>query len=142
MCPEGLPNRMQRAVKVLVIDDDVLVRGALASALASQGHEVTDAENGKRGLEIFQQCPPDLLITDIIMPEQEGIETIVQIRKTNPDLPIVAISGGGRFGGVDFLRMARSLGADVVLEKPFTVEALLESVAEARALAQRRAAAR
>jgi len=135
-------NQMMCAVKVLVIDDDILVRGALSSALSSQGYEVACAENGKRGLELFAHCPPDMMITDIIMPEQEGIETIVHIRKTAPDLPIVAISGGGRFGATDCLRMARSLGADVVLEKPFTVEALLAGLAEATAAARRRAAAR
>ena len=125
-------------VKVLVIDDDALVRGALQSALSAHGHEVACAEDGKRGLVIFSEAPPDLLITDIIMPEQEGIETIIQIRKMALDLPIIAISGGGRVRATDVLRMARSFGADAVLEKPFTADALLATVADAKAAARQR----
>ena len=129
-------------MKIIVIDDDPLIRAALGSALSSWGHEVTCAENGKQGFELFARSSADLLITDIIMPEQEGIETIIEIRKSAPDLPIIAISGGGRIGATDFLRMARSLGADVVLEKPFTIDALQAGLAEADTAARRRTASR
>ena len=115
-------------MKILVIDDDLLIRCTLARILESCGHEVATAADGLRGMAAFRSAPPDLVITDILMPEQEGIETIRQMRRERPHTKIVAISGGGQPHGFDILTMARRLGADDVIAKPFGAEELLGSV--------------
>jgi CheY-like chemotaxis protein len=115
-------------VKILVIDDDHLVRYALAKVLQRNGYDVVTASDGKRAMTVFRDEAPDLVITDIIMPEQEGIETIGLLRRERPDIKIIAISGGGRIRNVDFLEMARSLGADAVIAKPFEAEELLSKL--------------
>ena len=112
-------------MKILVIDDDQLVRFALSRLLRSQGHEVSVAVDGARGLDQVERDPPDIVITDIIMPEQEGFETIVKLRRSRPALKIVAISGGYRVGNRDVLSMARALGADEVIAKPFDPDDLM-----------------
>jgi CheY-like chemotaxis protein len=104
--------------KILVIDDNVVVRNTLVQILESEGYEVVSAEDGRRGLTVYRSEKPDLVITDIIMPEKEGIETIRDIRGLSPDAKIIAISGGGRIGSTDFLKIARQLGASDVLAKP------------------------
>jgi DNA-binding response OmpR family regulator len=114
--------------KILVIDDDVMVRHTISKILRHGGHDVIMAEDGARGMAIFRKERPDLVITDIIMPEQEGIETITQIRREVHDAKIIAVSGGGRIGSADFLGMARKLGANDILAKPFLPEDLLGRV--------------
>lgn len=114
--------------RILVIDDDSAVRYTLKNILLGAGFEVMEAPNGKKGLQLFHLNRPDLVITDIIMPEQEGIETIVALKGTCPDAPIVAISGGGSVGSEDLLQMAARLGADSILHKPFDEVELLEAV--------------
>ena len=112
-------------MKILVIDDDHLVRYALAKTLLSAGYEVATAADGRRGMAVLRAEHSDVVITDIIMPEQEGIDTIIQIRRERPGVKIIAISGGGRIRNIDFLEMAQSLGANDVLAKPFGVDELL-----------------
>jgi DNA-binding response OmpR family regulator len=112
-------------MKILVIDDDHLVRYALSKILSSNGYEVVTASDGRRGMVVLRAEHPDAVITDIIMPEQEGIDTIIQIRRERPGVKIIAISGGGRIRNIDFLNMAHSLGANDVLAKPFEVDELL-----------------
>ena len=119
------------AKKILVIDDDTAVRYTLKKILLNAGFEVLEAPDGKKGMQLFQLDRPDLVITDIIMPEQEGIETIIALKNTSPDAPIIAISGGGRIGNEDLLRMATRLGADAILHKPFG-EAELVNVVKAK----------
>jgi DNA-binding response OmpR family regulator len=114
--------------KILVIDDDALVRNTILRILKASGFEVILAEDGVKGMAAFRKEMPDLIITDIIMPEQEGIQTIVQMRRERPDTKIIAISGGGRIGNADFLSMARSLGANDIVSKPFTPQKLVSSV--------------
>ncbi len=114
--------------KVLIIDDEEFVRLTLGQILKKAGFDVIDAANGELGLRKLRQQPVDLVITDIIMPEKEGIETIMDIRRDFPDLPIVAISGGGRSGNTDFLKVARALGATETLQKPFRVNEVLQAV--------------
>ena len=114
--------------KILVIDDDALVRTTLEYLLRDAGYEIATAEDGVRGMAIFRSEQPDLVITDIIMPEQEGIQTIIEMRKAKPDAKIIAISGSGRIGNVDFLKMARSLGAMDIVSKPFNADELLTIV--------------
>ena len=110
---------------VCVIDDDVAVRQTIALLLEDAGIEVVQAGDGKEGFRAFQRARPDLIVTDIIMPEKEGIQTIIDIRKQDPKLPIIAISGGGRIGNTDFLEIAARLGASTTLPKPFDPEVLV-----------------
>jgi DNA-binding response OmpR family regulator len=115
-------------MKILVIDDEPAVRYALTRILESNGFEVTTAPDGLRGMVQFRMCRPNLVITDLIMPEQEGMQTIAQMRRADPEVKILAISGGGRLVNVDFLQVARRLGADEVLAKPFDSQDLLFTV--------------
>ena len=111
--------------KVLLIDDDKMVRESLAIVLEAEGYSVAMAGDGRIGLQQAQSFVPDLVLTDIIMPNMEGIEFIVELRRTNGTLPIIAMSGGGRTGNIDFLRCAQRLGATCVLHKPIEVDELL-----------------
>src|SRR5262249_16462507 len=104
---------------ILVIDDDVSVRLVLRRMLEQEGYEVICAEDGRQALDLLKQRRPDLVITDIVMPNCEGIETILEMRAAGLTLPIIAMSGGGRIGNADFLQMARRLGASATLTKPF-----------------------
>lgn len=115
--------------RILVVDDDPLVRRLIRDILATQKHEVSEAENGRRGEQVAAQQRPDVIITDIVMPEQEGIETIIGLRRQCPALKILAISGGGRMRFLEFLDVARKFGADATLAKPFDRAALLSTLA-------------
>ena len=105
--------------KILLVDDDTLVRTSLSLALEDAGHAVVQAVNGDEGLDALAREMFDVVVLDILMPEREGIETIREIRKKWAALPVLAISGGDRTGWCDFLRMARELGANDALAKPF-----------------------
>ncbi len=115
---------------ILLVDDDDLVRLTLETALTRAGHEVVSAVNGVAALEKLQDVEVDVVVTDLIMPEKEGIETILEIRRSKAKLPIIAISGGGRGEAGDYLKLAGHLGADRVLNKPFAPAALLAAVEE------------
>ena len=115
-------------MRILLIDDDALLRQTIRKMLESAGHEVVEAENGRIGLDAFRKQAIDAVVTDIIMPQKEGIETIRDIRALNPAVRIVAISGGGRTHQMDFLNIAAKLGASATLSKPFRKEALLACV--------------
>jgi DNA-binding NtrC family response regulator len=114
--------------KILVIDDDDIVRTTIGRILRRSGYEVVFAADGRRGVQQFRNEGPDLIITDIIMPDQEGLETILEIRRIRPDAKIIAISGGGRLGNADFLTMAEKFGAREIIAKPFDPSQLTESV--------------
>ncbi|HEX4193911.1 MAG TPA: response regulator [Stellaceae bacterium] len=114
--------------KILVIDDNMVVRNTIVQILESEGYEVISAEDGRRGLFVFRSEKPDLVVTDIIMPEKEGIETIRDIRGEVPDAKIIAISGGGRIGNTDFLKIARQLGASDIVAKPLDPDHFLDVV--------------
>ena len=114
--------------KILVIDDNMVVRNTIVQILESEGYEVISAEDGRRGLFVFRAEKPDLVVTDIIMPEKEGIETIRDIRGEVPDAKIIAISGGGRIGNTDFLKIARQLGASDIVAKPLDPDHFLDVV--------------
>jgi DNA-binding NtrC family response regulator len=119
---------MWRMASILVIDDDTGIRTTLRTMLTREGHTVSCANDGEAGLAAFAQDTPDLVITDIIMPETEGIETIQSIRQKSPGTPIIAMSGGGRAANVDFLPLALKFGAAATLTKPFGVKALLDAI--------------
>ncbi len=114
--------------RVLLIDDEELVRIALRKVLETKDHEVVEAENGDSALSWHKSEPFDLIITDIIMPGKEGIETIMELKQENPELPVIAISGGGPDRHLTYLETAKFFGADHVLTKPFSSEALLHCV--------------
>jgi DNA-binding response OmpR family regulator len=116
-------------MKILVIDDDAAVRKFIATALKRENHTVLEAENGKEGLRMLEsERDINVLITDLIMPEKEGIETIMEIRKQNNSIKIMAISGGGKVGPESYLVLADALGADATLKKPFSSQELLMSL--------------
>ncbi len=115
--------------RVLLIDDDELVRVSLMKVLENAGHEVVTAGDGNEGMKFFKENDFDIVITDLIMPEKDGIETILDMKKTSPDMPIIAISGGGRFSNPDlYLSSAREFGAVTVLAKPFALKEFLDAV--------------
>jgi CheY-like chemotaxis protein len=115
---------------ILLIEDDDGVRVMLRDTLVHYGHEVTEARNGREGLELYFQIKPDLLITDIVMPEKEGLELLMELRKRHQHAKVIAISGGGQKQRADYLQMARLMGAAQVLAKPFGNEALRAAVAD------------
>jgi len=114
--------------KILVIDDDPVVRSVIGRVLSREGYELLFASDGEKGLRTFKVEQPDLVICDIIMPEREGIETIRAMMASRPDASIIAISGGGRLANADFLSMAAAFGAKEVLSKPFAATELTEAV--------------
>lgn len=115
---------------VLIIDDEMTVRAFLREALTEAGYRVVEATDGKEGLDLYRATPTDLVITDLFMEDQEGLETILLLRREFPHANMIAISGGG--GEYDdptfFLQAARKLGAKETLAKPFGVEDLLQTV--------------
>lgn len=115
---------------VLVIEDDAITRTTIASVLEDLGYQVFTAENGRAGLDLYAAEPADLVITDIYMPEKDGIETIMSLREKAVSPKIIAMSGGGEASGMDVLRMARLLGADATMLKPVSVPRMLREVAD------------
>jgi two-component system, chemotaxis family, chemotaxis protein CheY len=104
---------------VLLVDDDDSFRNAMVRILTGAGHAVRDLPSGRDVVKELAKSPVDVLVTDLIMPDVEGLETIRSVRRHHPDLPIIAISGGGRLTPASYLTMARGVGASDVLEKPF-----------------------
>jgi CheY-like chemotaxis protein len=115
---------------ILVIDDDETIRVLLRTILEREGYRVVDAPDGNMGIRRYQESPTDLVITDLIMPGKEGIETIRELRKKFPHVKIIAVSGGGRIGPESYLKMAKGVGALRTLSKPFDRMALLKAVEE------------
>ena len=105
--------------KVLVIDDDPGFRRMIRMILARMHHDVVEAKDGNEGVARFTADRPDLVISDIVMPDKEGIETILEIRAMAPDAKIIAMSGGGVSVGTGYLAAALKLGANLILAKPF-----------------------
>ena len=115
---------------ILLIEDDDLFREALADALAERGFNVTQAADGKLGLAQFRLQPTDLVLTDLVMPNQEGIETILALRRESPCVGIIAMSGGLAHDAPLYLQIAGKMGAARTLLKPFTLAALLTAIEE------------
>jgi len=114
---------------ILIVEDDEQYMGLIHEALNIKRFQVVTASDGKEGLRMFQNHHPDLIICDIILPEKEGLELILEIRKQSSDVKIIAISGGGAGLASDYLNTAKVFGADRALEKPFVVFELLYEVA-------------
>lgn len=115
---------------VLVIDDDDMVRTMLLRTLTRGGHHAVGARDGMEGVTRFNESPADLVITDIFMPNQEGLATIMELRRSYPDIRIIAISGGGARASLDVLPVAEALGARKTLRKPFTPAEVMDAVRE------------
>ena len=118
----------QKIRKILIVDDEVSIVNLMNSMLSANGYEAISATNGKEGLEQYNKEHPDLVITDIIMPDMEGIELIRNLRKLDKDLPVVVMSGNPT--GQQFLKTAALLGAKSTLNKPFSTAELLNIISE------------
>lgn len=113
---------------ILVVEDDIDIREILVEVLAVEGHQVYSACNGNEALKRLRADKIDLVITDIIMPEKDGIEMLLEMRKSHPNAKSIAFSGGGRIDGLAYLAMAKRLGAKCVLPKPFTIDSFILAV--------------
>lgn len=117
-------------MRILVVDDNEQMRELLRLILETAGHEIAEAADGKVALDLLGAAPAELVITDIIMPEMEGIDLIMAIRTRYPGVRIIAISGGGKIDPNLCLNMAGKLGADRILRKPFGKAAILSVISE------------
>lgn len=116
--PANVDSVLKGRRVLLIEDDDVLLR-ALGRAFQQAGCQVTGARDGDEGMARFAERTPDLVITDVLMPNREGVETILAMKARAPEVKILAISGGGRLGADEVLGLVSRLGADAVLPKPF-----------------------
>lgn len=116
--------------RVLVVDDDAALRKLLIHALESAGHEVFSAENGERAEDQLRVHNVDLVVTDLVMPFRDGLETIQLVKRLNPDIKIIAMSGGGVFLNDNYLVAALAFGARRALGKPFRLRLFLDTVQE------------
>ncbi len=115
--------------KILVVDDEEPIRTLISKILEKDGHSVMESENGQHACDTYQDAEIDLIVTDLVMPEKNGIEMIIQLKKTHPDVKVIAISGGSGFSGqIDLLSVAQLLGAKHVIKKPFTVDQVRSAV--------------
>ena len=113
---------------ILLVDDDIEILNVLTKSLEREQHTVVCADNGNTAMKKLQDFQPDLIITDLIMPEKEGLELIQEIRRLKTNIKMIAMSGGNRIDAENFLHMAKLLGADITLEKPFSRASLMEAV--------------
>lgn len=114
--------------QILIVDDDETIRGLFRKILEGDGHVVSEASDGERGMQQFTEVWPDLVITDIVMPEKDGLELLIELRRKAPDVKLIAISGGGGLNPFTYLTLARERGANAVLFKPIPIELLLKTV--------------
>lgn len=123
--------------KFLLVDDNEELLAVQSAYLEAHDHEVLLARNGREALRHLQDDHVDIMVTDVIMPEMEGFETIMEVKQMRPNLPIIVVSGGGRVGATDYLAMAKSMGAHAAMSKPVAPAALL---AEAKFLIDKQVA--
>lgn len=117
--------------RILIIDDDSQFRQMLRQVLERQGYEIVEAQDGEEGIRRYRQAPTDLIITDIIMPKKEGVETIIELKRDFPDVKIIAISGGSRgIDALDCLSYVKGLRVSRVFAKPFDRKEFLEAIQE------------
>lgn len=120
---------------ILVIEDHEPMARTIETILVADHHTVTRASDGRAGMSLYATQRFDLVITDILMPNQEGLETIRELVARNPEVRIIAVSGSGRDGGMDYLRVAEAFGAVATLQKPFEPEDLLRLVRQTQQVA-------
>lgn len=116
--------------RILIIDDEPQIRSMLTLMLERDGYEVVEAPDGVEGIKIYRQNPVDLIITDLIMPNKDGIGMIIDLKKEFPDVKIIAMSGGGLNKPDGYLKGAKKLGASCTLTKPIDREEMLQAVRE------------
>jgi CheY-like chemotaxis protein len=116
--------------RILVIDDDTVLRELMTEVLRDEGHDVHAAADGTEAMQLTRQEMFHLVVTDILMPGKQGIDTILELKSRFPAIKILAISGGGQGAAAGYLQAAASMGAQKTLAKPFLVEAFLEAVRE------------
>lgn len=114
--------------RILIIEDDIELALTLKESLAEDGYYVDVAYNGSEGTFLHKQSPYKLIITDIVMPVMDGIEVIMWVKENSPTTKLLVVSGGGYFGSKDYLTMAKGLGADAVLSKPYQLEEIRTAV--------------
>ena len=122
------------STSILVVDDDADFRAVVGRVLSGAGYGVAEARDGINALAVLGAEPADILVTDIIMPDGDGIELIGAVKGRYPAMRILAISGRGAMGALDVLKMAAMLGADATLQKPLSPEELLAKIADLVAL--------
>lgn len=116
--------------RILIIDDEVQIRKMLQQMLEREGFEIMTAPNGREGMKAYRENPTDLVITDLIMPEKEGIEIIFELKREFPEVKIIAMSGGGRTDPHGYLKIAEKAGALRSFSKPLEREVLLKGIRE------------
>ncbi len=114
--------------KILLIEDDMQFQSFVEEVLKAEGYQVFLAEDGIQGSQMVKEVIPDLIITDLLMPQKDGVRLITEIKSSHPQIPIIAMSGGSSFFSPAFLEAAATLGASETLPKPFLGEQLLELV--------------
>jgi CheY-like chemotaxis protein len=114
--------------RILVIDDEPLIRSTVVTILTREGFSVEEASDGKAGIAMCHKNPPDLVITDIFMPNRDGIEVVMELKRSGPRTKIIAMTGGGQMHMMEVAYAAEILGADHILHKPFERESLLAAV--------------
>lgn len=115
--------------RIMIVDDEEPIRDALSSVIEAAGHQTCSVADGSRCLALLDTFKPDVVITDLLMPGMEGMQTIHELRKQRPDLPIIAMSGSLWDPGLGYLRSARLLGASRTLSKPIEPRALIQAIA-------------
>jgi len=113
---------------ILVIDDEPFIRAEIAAALKRRGYAVHEAEDGERATELLATVAPALVVTDILMPRMDGLELVKSLARLETRPPVIAISSGGADGYMEYLKYAKTFGADVVLEKPVDLVRLMAEV--------------
>ena len=115
---------------ILIVEDDKDLREMLKESLIRKRYTVLEAENGKAAITHFKPALTDLVVTDLIMPEEDGLKVIIRLRQIKPSIKIIAISGGGKAGPGSYLNLAKALGADVIFTKPFSVNDMITRIEE------------
>jgi DNA-binding response OmpR family regulator len=122
--------KYEKMACILIIDDEDMIRNLLVKIFEREGYETITASDGKEGIKRHRESPADLIITDLIMPGKEGIETIMELRRDFPAVKIIAMSGGGNIDPETYLRIAKTMGAMKTLTKPFDRKELLKTIQE------------
>ena len=115
---------------ILIVDDEKDLREMLKISLLRRKYTVYEAENGKDAINHFKPSITDLVITDLIMPDEDGLKVIIKLRELKPSVKIIAISGGGKAGPGSYLNLAKALGADAIFSKPFSINELIAKIEE------------
>jgi CheY-like chemotaxis protein len=115
---------------ILIVEDDNELREMLKTSLLKMKYTVLEASNGKEALLRFKPSITDMVITDLIMPDEDGLKVIMKIKEIKPSIKVIAISGGGKAGPGNYLNLAKALGADEIFPKPFSINELVKKIAE------------